>query len=374
MLDHLEHLQNRDCLDALAQLTVRMPRGAQLVIASRTEPPLPMSLLRSRGDLVEIGAEDLAMDDLEARALLIEAGVELDDDEIAELCRRTEGWPVGLYLAALSLRDGTHHRPGSAFAGDDRLMADYLRSELLERLPRRTITFLTRTAILDELSGPLCDYVLSSDGSAEVLDSLEHSHMLLVALDRHREWFRYHYLFRDLLRAELKRREPELVAELHRRAAMWCEANGQPENAIGHAQKAGDADRVARIVAAVLTPVYASGRVSTVRDWLDWFEQHGVIEQYPAISVQAALFTAFLGQPARAESWAAAAEAAEGSASTLGGEPTEAWLALLRAFLCRHGIQQMRGDAVIARDTPVAAEHLASGGPALGGGFLPVRR
>jgi LuxR family maltose regulon positive regulatory protein len=349
VFDHLEQLQNRDSLDALAQLTVGMPRGAQLVIASRTEPPLPMTVLRSRGDLFEISAADLAMDAAEARALLTAAGVELDEGDVAQLCERTEGWPVGLYLAALSLKDGTH-RSDALFAGDDRLMADYLRSELVQRLPQRTMAFLTRTAILDELTGPLCDYVLGSEGSAEVLASLERSHLLVVALDRQREWFRYQNLFRDMLRAELKRREPELVPELHRRASTWSEANGRPEAAIAHAQKAGDADRAARIVAMVLTPVYATGRVSTVRDWIEWFEHRGVIGQYPAISVQAALFSALLGHPGRAESWAAAAETGDTSGPGLGGESSEAWLALLRSFLCRDGIDQMRADAVLARD------------------------
>ena len=275
VLDQLEQLQNRDSLDALAQLAVGMPRGAQLVIASRTEPPLPMTVLRSRGDLLEIGAADLAMDDAEARALLSAAGVELGENELAELCRRTEGWPVGLYLAALSLKDGTQQRSEALFGGNDRLMADYLRSELVERLPQRTMTFLTRTAILDELTGPLCDQVLESEGSAEVLASLEQSRLLVVGLDRQREWFRYHNLFRDMLSAELKRREPDLVPELHRRASAWFEANGLPESAIAHAEKAGDADRAARIVATVLTPVYATGRVSTVRGWIDWFEHRG---------------------------------------------------------------------------------------------------
>jgi LuxR family maltose regulon positive regulatory protein len=350
VLDQLEQLQNRDSLDALAQLTVGMPRGAQLVIASRTDPPLPMAVLRSRGELFEIGAADLAMDVAEARALLSGEGVELDEGGITELCERTEGWPVGLYLAALSLKDGSQQRSNAVFGGDDRLMADYLRSELVQRLPQRTMTFLTRTSILDELTGPLCDHVLDFEGSAEVLASLEHAHLLVVALDRQREWFRYQNLFRDMLRAELKRREPDLVPELHRRASAWCEANGRTEAAIAHAQKADDIDRAARLVATVLTPVYATGRVSTVRDWIDWFEHRGVIGQYPAISVQAALFSALLGHPGRAEFWAAAAETGDSSGPGLGGESSEAWLALLRSFLCRDGIDQMRADAVMARD------------------------
>jgi LuxR family maltose regulon positive regulatory protein len=258
VLDHVELLDNRQCLDALAQLAVQLAGESQLALASRTQPRLPLGRLRGQGRLMEVGAADLAMDPSEARALLEGAEVRLPGEHAAELHRRTEGWPVGLYLAALALQAAgpTPDMPaaGVAFAGDDRFIVDYLNAELLARLPARQVSFLTRTAVLDRMCGPLCDAVLDTTGSATVLESLAESNLLLVPLDRRREWYRYHHLFRDLLGAELERREPELVPELHRRAAVWCEANGLEETAIDHAQAAGDADQVAWLVLQVSQP------------------------------------------------------------------------------------------------------------------------
>ncbi len=129
------------------------------------------------------------------------------------------------------------------------------------------------------MCGPLCDAVLDTAGSAEVLVSLAGSNLLLLPLDRQWQWYRYHHLFRGLLRAELDRREPELVAQLHARAALWCEANGLAETAIDHAQAAGDADRVARLVAGLARATYAAGRVDTARSWVGWFDEQGLIDR-----------------------------------------------------------------------------------------------
>jgi LuxR family transcriptional regulator, maltose regulon positive regulatory protein len=190
------------------------------------------------------------MDEGEARALLEAAGVGPSDADVTRLIDRAEGWPVGLYLAALALQAGSpQDRAGFGFTGDDRFMADYLRSELLAHLSPELVTFLTRTAMLERMCGPLCDAVLATKGSGEVLASLEGANLLLVPLDRRRAWYRYHQLFRELLLAELERREPELVGELHARAAAWYKANQLPEVTIDHAQAAGDPDRVARLVA-----------------------------------------------------------------------------------------------------------------------------
>ena len=150
--------------------------------------------------------------------------------------------------------------PWAGFTGDDRFMADYLWSELLGQLPPERVAFLTRTAVLERMSGPLCDAVLDTTGSSAVLAWLEESNLLLVPLDRQRRWYRYHHLFQELLSAELGRREPDLVPELHARAASWCEANGLPETAIDHAQAAGDTDRVARLVWELALPAYGAGR------------------------------------------------------------------------------------------------------------------
>ena len=158
------------------------------------------------------------------------------------------------------------------------------------------------------MSGPLCDAVLAASRSRLVLESLEGSNLLVVPLDRHREWYRYHHLFRELLQAELDRREPELILELHTRAAAWCEANGLPEMAIDHAQAAEDADRVARLVALQAQPAYAGGRVDTAQPLAGLVRGPGLTERYPAVAVLGTWLQALLGRPAGAERWAAAAE------------------------------------------------------------------
>jgi LuxR family transcriptional regulator, maltose regulon positive regulatory protein len=345
VLDHVELLNSQQCLDAVAELAARLPRGSQLLLASRARPPLPVALLRAQGRVMELGTEELAMQHQEAAALLEGAGVQLDDTEINDLIKRTEGWPVGLYLAALALRaGGPPATAGPGFTGDDRFMADYLWSELLDQLPPERVVFLTRTAVLERLSGPQCDAVLETTGSSAVLASLESSNLLLVPLDRRRQWYRYHHLFQELLRAELDRREPELVPELHARAASWCEANGLPETAIDHAQAAGDTDRVARLVWRLALPAYGAGRVDTTRRWFGWFEDQGLLGRYPEVALLGAWLQALVGQPAAAERWADAAERAPVAGTLPDGSTTLSYRALLRALLCRNGLGRMRAD------------------------------
>ena len=357
VLDHVELLDNRECLDAVAELAVRLPAGSQLLLASRHTAPLPVALLRAKGQVAEVGADELAMDQPEAQALLEGAGVQLTSAEVAELVKRTEGWPVGLYLAALARKAGSQqHQAGFEFTGDDRFMADYLQSALLAHLPPELMVFLTRTAVLERLSGPLCDAVLEASGSDRILSSLEDSNLLLVALDRQREWYRYHHLFRELLQAELERREPELVHGLHTRAAVWCEANGLAELAIDLAQAAGDADRVARLVATLAQPAYASGRVETARRWFKWFEDQELVDHDPSVAVLGAWVQALVGRPAGAERWADAAErqvvAAEATSAARtppDGSTMESYLAMLGGLLCRNGLGRMRADAQVAQ-------------------------
>jgi len=347
VLDHVELLSNQECLDAVAELAVRLPEGSCLALASRSRPPLPMRSWGGRA--VEMGVAELAMGMGEARQLLEGAEVGLPDADVDELVGRTEGWPVGLYLAALALRaGGPGPSAGPAFTGQDRFLADYLRSELLDRLSPELVAFLTRTAVLDQMSGPLCDAVLGGSGSGRLLASLEGSNLLLVALDRRQEWYRYHQLFRELLLAELDRREPGLAQQLHDRAAAWCEANDLPETAIDHAQAAGDPDRVARLVRGLAQPAYAAGRFSTVRRWLAWFEDQGLVQRYPPVAVQGAWLHALVGQPADAERWADAAERSSFTGTLPDGSTTESWVALLRALLCRDGVERMRVDAQTA--------------------------
>jgi LuxR family maltose regulon positive regulatory protein len=349
VLDHLELLDNQQSLDLVAELAAQLPAGTQLLLASRTRPPLPVALLRAQGRVVELGVEELAMDHEDARALLEGAGVGLDDTAVDELLARTEGWPVGLYLAALAHKaSGPRRHAWAGFTGDDRFMADYLRSELLAHLPPELVSFLTRTAVLERMSGPLCDAVLEATGSAQVLASLEESNLLLVPLDRQRRWYRYHHLFHELLVAELDRREPDLVPALHHRAAGWCEANGLPETAIDHAQAAGDADRVARLVWQLAMPAYGAGRVDTTRRWFGWFEDQGLLGRYRSVAVLGAWLHALVGQPAAAERWADAAEQGPAGGTLPDGLTGQSYLALLGALLCRNGLDRMRADTQVA--------------------------
>ena len=351
VLDHYEVLTNQDCRDAVAELALGLPVGSQLAIATRGAPPLPMARLRVARGVVEVGVDDLALDASEARGLLEAAGVRLGEADQGKLIERTEGWPVGLYLAALAIKAGApEETTGLRFSGDDRLMAEYLGSELLSRLSEGEVSFLTRTSVLERMCGPLCDAMLGATGSGTMLASLERSNLLLVALDRRAEWYRYHHLLQDLLVAELRRREPEIIPRLHLEAATWFEANGLRELAIDHAQEAGDSDHVARLVLEVMQPVWASGRVDTVLRWMEWFEQRNLIERYPAIAVHGALIFALLGRPAKAERWAAAAERSPPTGRLPDGSTMESYLAYLRALLCRDGVEAMRRDTAVAWD------------------------
>src|SRR5215468_8736013 len=222
------------------------PITSRLGLAGRAEPPQRVARLRAEGKITEIGPSDLALTPEEASWLLRAAEVALAEDEVAELHRRTEGWPVGLYLAALCLREGgTFGQAAAAFGGDDRFVSEYLESELLARISQQQRVFLIRTAVLERMSGPLCQAVLEQPGAAATLTELAQSNLLLVPLDRRGQWYRYHHLFRDMLLAELERLEPGMIPVLRRRAAAWCLRNDLAEEALEYSIAAGDVDTVA---------------------------------------------------------------------------------------------------------------------------------
>ena len=350
VIDDLHLVENQACLDAIATLTRHVPEGSQLALSGRGHPALPLGTLRARGLTLEIGPDELRLDEAEARQLLTAAGLDLADAEIAELTEYTEGWSAGIYLAALSAKASGGGMKGiTAFRGDDRFLADYLRSELLSRLPPDELHFLTRTSVLERMSGPLCDAVLDSSGSAAALESLEHSNLFMVPLDRTGEWYRYHHLFQELLRAELGRVEPDLLPRLLGRATDWCEANGQPEAAIGYAQAAGDVNRAAQLIVRNYLGTYNSGRAATVERWVGWLDAHGALETNAAIAVIGGLTAALWGRPAEAERCADAAERASYDGMLYDGSASiESWHALMRAQHCRRGVAAMRKDAELA--------------------------
>jgi LuxR family maltose regulon positive regulatory protein len=345
VLDDVHLLHNRACLDVVTRLIDYLPPGSQLAIAGRGEPPLPLARLRAEGRLVEVGSEDLAMDCAEAGSLLAQGDVDVARVDVAEVVRRTEGWPVALRFAALSLGpDGRRAAPAAPLAGDDRFLVDYVQFELLSRVPRRLVSFLTRCSVLERLSGPLCDAVLATTGSADLLESLSRSNLLVTPLDRRGQWYRLHRLFRELLRGQLERREPALGVELARRAAEWCEGNGSPEAAVEYAIAAGDADRAARVVVDLALPPDRAVPPGQLQRWFGWFEANRLVDRYPGVAVLGSWLNVVAGRPATAERWADTAE----RATTDGDSSTDGPLALLRAALCRSGVRRMASDAELA--------------------------
>jgi len=357
VLDDLHLLKNRHCVEAIATLAEHLADGSQLVVAGCGEPPHLLARLRSEGCLAEIGRDDLAMDAPEAASLLRAEGMDLPAAAVDRLVRRTEGWPAALHLAATSAKqsgaDTTAASAIAALAGSDRLLVDYLQSVLLSRLSPREVRFLLRTSVLDRMSGPLCDAVLQTTGSAQVLESLERSNLLVVPLDRGRVWYRYHYLVHELLRSQVERHEPELATLLALRASQWCEHNGQPEAAVEYTMRADAAEQAARLVEQLALAAYHRGQLGTLSRWFGWFDERGLIERYPAVTVLGAWVHALAGHPAAAERWAEVAGRSSSAAmpphpGAAGGTPLEALTAILSATLCHDGIEPMRSDAEVA--------------------------
>jgi LuxR family transcriptional regulator, maltose regulon positive regulatory protein len=245
VLDDYHVIRNESIHAALAFLLEHLPPQMHLMIASRTDPPLPLARLLVGGHLTKLAAPDLRFTPEEVGSFLNEAmSLDLSAKDLAALEEHTEGWVAGLQLAALSVRGREDvSRFTSAFAGTDRHDFDYLADEVLDRQSKDTRSFLLQTSILDRLSGRLCDAVTGQGGGQAKLEELERMNLLMVPLDDERRWYRYHHLFSDFLRERLRRESPKLVFELHRRASGWHERNGTASEAIGHAVAAGDFDR-----------------------------------------------------------------------------------------------------------------------------------
>ena len=347
VLDDVHALHNSECRAALSVLADHVPGGSRLALAGRNEPPLRIARLRAEGRVLEIGPGDLSLTCEEASALLRAAEVALGADEVAELHRRTEGWPAGLYLAALCLREGGS--PGGAAisaGGGHRFVSEYVESEFLARISRRQRAFLTQTAVLERMCGPLCEAVLDRPGSAATLADLARSNLLLVPLDQRGQWYRYHHLFRDMLLAQLERQSPGLIPVLQRRAASWCLRNDLPEEALEYSIAAGDVDGAARLVQKLWLPADRQGRTTTIQRWFRWLEDRDGIKGHPMLAVQAAFVFETTGRPAEAERWADVVDRRQYQDAARPDAPAaEAWAAVLRAMLCRRGAEQMRADA-----------------------------
>jgi len=286
VLDDYHVIDARDVQDGMVFLLEHLPPQIHLVIASRTDPPLPLARLRGRGELAEIRAADLRFTPGEATAYLNEVmGLVLTAADVAALEGRTEGWIAALQLAALSMQgreDVTAFIDG--FAGDDRYIVDFLAEEVLQRQPEHVQHFLLQTSILDRLSGPLCDAVTGQDGGKAKLAALERGNLFLVPLDDRRQWYRYHQLFADVLHARLRDEQPGDVPDLHRRASGWHEQNGEPSEAIRHALAAGDFGRAADLIELAIPAMLRSRQEAAVLGWLERLPGE-VVRVRPVLSV-----------------------------------------------------------------------------------------
>ena len=375
VLDDLHEAGGGTAAAELRLLLRYAPPQLRMVLATRADPPLSLHRLRVAGQLSELREADLAFTRSEARAMLGDHGVTLSSDELDALLRRTEGWAAGLRLAALTLRD--HPLPGQfvdELAGDDRAIAGYLLEEVLAVQTPELRTFLLRTSVPGRLCGELADALTGRSDGAEVLARLEREHVFTSATGPRRSWYRYHSLFAELLRAELRHEHPGELPGLHRRAAAWHAANGLPVEAVRHALAGGDVDQAAGLLAGSWLALLAGGHAAALRELLARLPAERV-RSTPELAAVAALSRLALGELEEADAWLGLAAAAEPRFPTpdpagSSGPPelpaprTQAALGLarlLRARLVGDASDAEAAAAALLSPAAPAAEPLAAG-------------
>jgi LuxR family maltose regulon positive regulatory protein len=348
------HVINNPVIHAgITFLLDHLPSQMHLMIASRTDPPLPLARLRAGNLMIELRLEDLRFTSEEVALFLNQVmGLNLCDDDIAALGTRTEGWIVGLQLAALSLQgrdEAAKRRFVSAFTGSQRYILDYLVEEVLQHQPESTQAFLLQTSILARLTAPLCDSVTGRADGQAMLEQLERANLFLVPLDEERGWYRYHQLFAEVLRLRLQQAAPDHVPELHRKAATWFEAQGLIDDAIRHALATGGAAWAARLIEQHIEEGFRRGERETLRRWLIAVPQE-VVRARPRLIVAQAIAALNAGrldsvEPLLEDAERALTTASEPYQPSIGRQASmlaniPAAIALLRAALAG-----LRGDA-----------------------------
>jgi LuxR family maltose regulon positive regulatory protein len=271
VLDDYHLIEAVELHEGMAFLIEHLPPQVHVVLVTRADPPLPLSRLRARGAVVEVRAADLRFTADETAAYLNDSmGLEVGADDLEALGARTEGWIAALQLAALSMRDRHDIADFVAtFAGDDRFVVDYLVEEVLERQPEPVRRFLLETAVLDRLTGTLCDAITGRDDGRSLLETLDRANLFLVPLDDRRRWYRYHHLFADVLRARLLDEDPDRVRELHRRASVWFDAEGEPSEAVEHALAGRQFELAAQLIERAAPAMRQARLETTLRAWLE---------------------------------------------------------------------------------------------------------
>jgi LuxR family maltose regulon positive regulatory protein len=349
------------------QLLDHLPRGAQVVLSTRVDPPLPLSRWRGRGQLTELRAADLRFSGSEARELFGRMELALAGEDVDRLVERTEGWAAGLSLAGLSVA-GHEDAEGfvRAFAGTDRHVLDYLASEVLARQTPEAQRFLVRASVLGRLSGALCDAVLERRGSARLLSDLERSNAFVVPIGATREWYRLHHLFGEVLKSELQAAHPELIPVLHRRASRWFASEGISFEAIQHAVETRDAELVADLLMPLSLGYLGSGQAETVVAWLDALGEELVATE-PRLCLTAGAASLVRGEGPQMLQWVALAERQPYDRALPGGPASiEAGTATVRGIVTSgrltHHLEAARKAIELSREDTSPWRELAAGG------------
>lgn len=272
IIDDLHELTSPEALSRLTGLLERLPQHVHAILATRRDLPLRLHKLRLAGDLAEIRAADFRFTERETREFLEASGIGLSQAGVARLHQRTEGWAAGLRLAAISLASSPDpERFVAEFSGSNRMVAEYLLTEMLDSQPPDVQQLLLRTCVLDRVNGELADLLTGHPGSERILLGLEDANAFVVSLDAGRTWFRYHNLFADLLRLELRRQLPQELSGLHRLAARWLAEHGEILDAVRHTQAAGDWSDAARLLANHSFGLTLGGQAQTIQTLLRAF-------------------------------------------------------------------------------------------------------
>jgi LuxR family maltose regulon positive regulatory protein len=366
VVDDYHVLTNVEVHRSMQLLVEQLPSGLRLVIASRTTPALPLMRLRGQGRLAELTVAQLRLSASDAAELLRrETGTKRAPAEVDLLHARTEGWLAGLHLAALSLRTHAEHTVeiAAGFGGDDRFVGEYLHTEVLAQLPDDLRLFLRRSAVVDRFCPDLCDTLTGRSDSAELLARVERAHLFLVPLDTRGEWYRYHHLFADVLRQELHRAEPDVVPQLHRRAADWFAGHDLPLDAVRHALTSGDTVRAAELVAEHGPVAALQGYADTALGWLQSLGEDAWTTDV-RLCLAGMTVATLASRPAELVRWTDLAQ------TVLDRSDLEADLedeVRFRLALAQWSIASFAGDSVTALHHAENVERLAEGGS-------PVRR
>ena len=315
-LDDYHVIEGAAVHEAVTFLLDNLPPQVTLAMTTRADPPLPLSRLRARGQLVEVRAADLRFTTDEAEVFLNEVmGLQLEPALVAALEARTEGWAAGLQLAALSARthagaDGSGDVAGfvDAFSGSHRFVLDYLVEEVLDRQPNEIRAFLLDTSVLDQLTGGLCDALTGRSDGQPMLETLERENLFVVPLDDERRWYRYHHLFADALRARLAARHADRVGELHAAASRWLAENGLLADAVRHAIASGDHEHTADLIELTVADLRRRRQDRTLRDWLVALPDD-VVRRRPLLATHVGWSRLSEGDVDGVEAWLDAAEA-----------------------------------------------------------------